>query len=269
MKTTVALVQMDIALGEPEINRRRGETLIREAVRGGAKVVVLPEMWTTAYSMADIHQLADSDGEPTGQMLAQLARELSIYIVGGSIADILGGKVFNRSRVFDPEGQVIADYSKIHLFRLMEEDRYLAAGNRPSSFRLGDITAGQMICYDLRFPELARTLALSGAEVLFVPAEWPLPRLSHWRALNIARAIENQCYVVACNRVGTKHDPAGDTHFFGHSLIVDPWGEVLVEGDDKESILFGELDSSLVSEVRGRIPVFRDRKPDVYNLTRK
>jgi len=123
-----------------------------------------------------------------------------------------------------------------------------------------------MICYDLRFPELARTLALLGAQALFMPAHWPAPRLNHWRILNIARAIENQFYVLACNRVGIKPDAVGDIHFFGHSLVIGPWGEVQAEGGEKEEIIFADIDFALVAEVRRRIPAFQDRSPQSYRM---
>ena len=117
-----------------------------------------------------------------------------------------------------------------------------------------------MICYDIRFPEWVRTHTAEGAEALFVVAEWPLARLAHWRALLIARAIENQCYVIACNRSGS--DP--DNVFAGHSMIIDPWGEVLAEGSETEEILHAEIDLDKVKEVRSMIPIFTDRKPDFY-----
>ena len=129
------------------------------------------------------------------------------------------------------------------------------------AFQLNDeCVAGVCICYDIRFPEMARSLALSGAKVLFVSAEWPHPHLHHWRTLLMARAIENQMYVVACNTVGE----SGDTSFFGHSMIIDPWGEIVVEGGEGEEIVIGEVSISLVDEIRSRIPIFEDRRPEIY-----
>ena len=122
------------------------------------------------------------------------------------------------------------------------------------------VPAATIICYDIRFPELARKLALNGAQLLFVPAEWPHPRLHHWRTLLTARAIENQMYVIACNRVGR----SGETSFFGHSMIINPWGEIVTEADENEQIVTAEIDLELVAKVRSTIPVFEDRRPDVY-----
>jgi predicted amidohydrolase len=119
---------------------------------------------------------------------------------------------------------------------------------------------GLTICYDLRFPELFRRYALAGAKLIFVPAEWPHPRLMHWQTLLRARAIENQLFVVACNRVGV----VGKTHFCGHSAVIDPWGETIVEGDESEMLLTAEIDLGLVDDVRQRIPIFADRRPEIY-----
>ncbi|MNI08550.1 2-oxoglutaramate amidase [compost metagenome] len=176
------------------------------------------------------------------------------------MADKQGEKVRNTIYVFNREGEVVADYSKIHLFRLMDEEKYLSSGDQLGQFELEGIPAGMMICYDIRFPELSRKLALDGAQILFVPAEWPNPRLHHWRTLLMARAIENQMYVVSCNRVGT----SGTTEFFGHSMIINPWGEVLAEGSENEGVISCTIDLSEVERVRRTIPIFEDRRPPLY-----
>lgn len=168
--------------------------------------------------------------------------------------------MLNTIYVFDRQGNEAAEYSKIHLFRLMDEEKHLVSGDRVGEFTVEGVPAGMMICYDIRFPELARRLALVGAKILFVPAEWPHPRLHHWRTLLQARAIENQMYVVACNRVGV----SGSTEFFGHSMVIDPWGEVIAEGGESEEIIHASVSLDLVDEVRTRIPVFEDRRPQLY-----
>lgn len=265
MPWKVALCQMDVRLGDPEANRLEAGRLLRRAGAAGAAVAVLPELWTTAYALDRIRELAEPPLGPTITWLQDQARELGLHLVAGSTAELRDGRVFNTAHVIDREGRLLASYDKIHLFGLMEEDRYLAPGRGPQAFRLDGIPCGVEVCYDLRFPELARTLALAGAQVLFVPAEWPEPRLSHWRSLLIARAIENQAFVVGVNRVGMKDpvDPASD-RFFGHSLAVDPWGEVLAEGGSEPEVLLVDLDPGEVSRVRSRIPVFQDRRPSAY-----
>jgi omega-amidase len=148
----------------------------------------------------------------------------------------------------------------VHLFRLMNEEKYLQPGEQMGSFSLDGIPCAGVICYDIRFPEWIRKHVVAGAQVLFVVAEWPMPRLAHWRHLLITRAIENQCYVIACNRVGS--DP--DNTFAGHSLIIDPWGEIVAEASPEEETLLAEIDLAQVSQIRKRIPIFSDRRPELY-----
>ncbi|MCR8642219.1 carbon-nitrogen family hydrolase [Paenibacillus sp. N1-5-1-14] len=259
---TITLLQMDIKIGEPEINYTTLANLLEEAVSVPIKpdVIVIPEMWNTGYALDRVHILADSNGERTKSLLSTFARDHQVHIIGGSVADKRGQDVYNTIYVFDREGQLTADYSKIHLFRLMDEHEYLVAGEEVGSFEIEGVPAGMMICYDIRFPELSRKLALNGAKILFVPAQWPHPRLHHWRTLLMARAIENQMYVVSCNRVGT----SGSTDFFGHSMIIDPWGEVLAEGGEEPALIQAQIDLDLVEQVRSKIPVFGDRKPHLY-----
>jgi omega-amidase len=260
----VSLIQMDIAIGEPEINRARALEWMENAVNAESKpdVIVLPEMWNTGYALERIGELADRCGEPTKGLISEFARKHRVNVVAGSVADMAEANrgVANTIYVFDREGRIVSDYSKLHLFRLMEEEKYLAAGERAGDFELDGALAGMMICYDIRFPELSRKLALGGAKVLFVPAEWPNPRLHHWRTLLMARAIENQMYVVACNRVGVSRG----TEFFGHSMVISPWGEVLAEGGEAEEVVTADLDLAEVDRVRKTIPVFEDRRPELY-----
>jgi len=261
-KVRLALIQMDITIGEPEINRRKVEKLLLEAVGGTQKpdIIVLPEMWNTGYALDRIHELADPEGRITREMLGSFAKEHGVHIIGGSVAEKKGEEVKNTVYGFNRNGEEILEYSKIHLFQLMDEHLSLAAGSERGSFELDGIPAAAVICYDIRFPELTRKLALEGAQMLFVPAEWPHPRLHHWRTLLMARAIENQMIVVSCNRVGESKG----TSFFGHSMVIDPWGQVLAEGGEEEEIIFAEVDLAEVASVRAKIPVFTDRRPAVY-----
>lgn len=258
----IALVQMHIEAGNPGANFSKAATLLEQALTDGEKpdVILLPEMWNTGYQLDRIHETADGEGRQTVAAIGGLCRTYGVNIVAGSIALKRGQKVYNATLVFNRRGEVVADYSKIHLFRLMEEEKYLAAGDKPACFPLDGTRCGAVICYDIRFPELARKLALDGARILFVPAEWPNPRLHHWRTLLQARAIENQMYVIACNRVGK----SGTTQFFGHSMVVDPWGEVIVEGGEEEAVLRASIHLETVDQVRRTIPVFDDRRPSLY-----
>ncbi len=261
----IALVQMNIEAGNPEGNFSKMLAKLEEAVAANPKpdLIVLPEMWNTGYALDRIRELADPRGERTKAAISAFCRKHSVSVHAGSIARLNeGAGVSNTTYIFDASGEEIGEYSKIHLFRLMDEHLHLEAGGEPGRFALNGVPAATMICYDIRFPELSRTLALGGAKILFVPAEWPHPRLHHWRTLLQARAIENQMFVVGCNTVGR----SGASDFFGHSMVVDPWGEVVAEAPEEETILRAVIDLALVDEVRGRIPVFADRRPRLYEF---
>src|SRR5690554_1258762 len=262
LQLRVCMLQMDIQIGQPTENYQRVTDQLHKALSGTNKpdVIVLPEMWNTGYALNHIESLADHDGQRTKKLISEFCQKHEVHVIAGSIADIMEGEVRNTTYVFNRAGEVVADYSKIHLFRLMNEEKHLTAGNHIGQFELEGISAGMMICYDIRFPELTRKLALDGVKVVFIPSEWQNPRLHHWRTLLIARAIENQMYIVACNRVGISEG----TEFFGHSMMIDPWGEIVAEADDQETIMHVELDLNLVDQVRQRIPVFDDRRPKLY-----
>lgn len=256
----IGAIQIDIALGKPEENRQLVEVKVTEAAKKGAEVIILPEMWNTGYALTELENVSDIDAQPTTGFLSDLAGRLNVDIIGGSISNKVGGRFFNHAMVINNHGNLIYTYDKIHLIRLMDEHRYITGGSRADVFSLRDATWGLIICYDLRFPELARKLALKGAEILVVPAEWPKVRLHHWRSLLIARAIENQQYVIAVNSVG-KDD---QNIFGGHSMVIDPLGHILYEAGEDEEIILMDIDIEKVAEVRDIIPVFKDRHPDYY-----
>lgn len=256
----ISLIQLDIAFGNPGVNYAAAELKIRE-VAEATDCIILPELWTTGYDLTRLNDIGDPEGKHTKLFISSLAKEYSINIIAGSVASINpDGGVTNSMYMFNRQGELIGEYSKLHLFRLMDEHLYLQPGEAKGLFEVDGIRCAGTICYDIRFPEWIRAHMAQGAEVLFVSAEWPLSRLSHWRALLISRAIENQCYVVACNRAG--RDPA---HLFaGHSMIIDPWGEIICEASEGEEIISGEIDVQQVHQVRQQIPVFSDRRPDLY-----
>jgi omega-amidase len=258
----LSLIQMDICIGEPEVNRKHVESLLKQAVEQTMKpdVVVLPELWNTGYALEQANELADHNGEPTHAIMSSFARKHQIYIIAGSVTNKTTMGVQNTTFVYDRTGTCISNYSKLHLFRLMDEEKYLHQGTAVGRTAIDGVAAGLMICYDIRFPELARKLSLEGAKIIFVPAQWPQPRLHHWRTLLQARAIENQLFVVACNRVGTSRG----TQFFGHSMIISPWGEILAEAGENEMLLTADIDLTETEQVRNKIPVFQDRRPEHY-----
>ncbi|QHW34425.1 carbon-nitrogen family hydrolase [Paenibacillus rhizovicinus] len=261
-KMRLALVQMHVDAGNPDANFERLQSKLEEAVSGESKpeLIMLPEMWNTGYALERIDEIADPEGQRTKAMLSSFAKAHAVQLIGGSIAEKRADGVYNTMYVFNEQGELTSQYSKIHLFRLMDEEKHLKAGEELGQLEAGGAPAGMMICYDIRFPELARKLALGGAKAMFVPAQWPNPRLHHWRTLLTARAIENQMFVIACNRCGT----SGESTFFGHSLILDPWGEIIAEAGEEETIVRAEIDLALVDAVRAKIPVFEDRRPTLY-----
>lgn len=261
MSLKIALIQMDIAYGKPQANYETVTEKIREAAKEQADLILLPELWTTGYDLKNLDSTADKNGQKVISFISSLASTYHINIIAGSIAKKLdNGDVTNTSYVFNRNGEVIGEYSKVHLFRLMEEEKYLVAEDKDGHFTIDNIPSAVNICYDIRFPEWVRKHVLNGAKVVFVTAEWPLPRKDHWRTLLLARAIENQCFIVACNRVGS--DP--NNEFAGHSMIINPWGEIIAEANESEQILYGDIDLDTLDEFRKKIPVFEDRRPKLY-----
>lgn len=261
---TLSLAQIDCKLGDPETNFGRAEHMIAEAARRGSDLVLLPELWSTAYALDAAPTLAStiaSSPRSDGWFgrVAALSAQHKLY-VGGSLLERQGNCYFNCFALYAPDGSLHAAYRKVHLFRLMDEEKYLAPGQELVHCDLPWGRAGLAICYDLRFPELFRHYALAGAQIMLLPAEWPHPRRQHWRTLLRARAIENQCFVAACNRIGT----SGAATFFGSSAVIDPWGETLIEGGETEALLTITIDLALVADVRRCIPVFEDRRGELY-----
>ncbi|MGG5253587.1 carbon-nitrogen family hydrolase [Neobacillus sp. SM06] len=261
MPLRVACLQIDIAFGDPKANFKNVEKQFQALEAHNLDVVVLPELWTTGYDLTRLEEIADRNGSESIHFLSRLAKTHQVNIVGGSIAKQTDQGVTNTMFFFDRTGTVVGEYSKLHLFQLMDEHLYLQHGEKTGLFHLEGTAAAGVICYDIRFPEWIRTHTTKGAEILFVVAEWPLPRLAHWRSLLIARAIENQCYVVAANRAGS--DP--NNVFAGHSLVIDPWGEIVAETGEDPAVLRAVIDLELVQKVRKQIPIFTDRKPEYYS----
>lgn len=255
----IACIQFNVRFGKVDENYTRVEQFLRDAASEGAEIAVLPEMWNTGYALEKLPEIADVNGERTKAFLSKLAQELSLHIVGGSVATKQGEAFYNTMYTFNKDGELVGEYSKAHLFRLMDEDKYLTAGNDMNNFKLGELDAAGVICYDIRFPEWLRSHALAGAKVLFIPAQWPTPRIDHWKTLLQARAIENQCYVVAVNRISSKVE-----NFNGQSMIIEPWGKVIWTGSETEEMAIVDVDFDTVDEVRDRIPVYADRRPELY-----
>lgn len=256
----ISLAQIDVLLGKPDENLVKARNMVAHAARRGSDIVVFPELWSTGYDLenAAMHSVPVDKG--VFAEMSSLASEHSIHILGSCLSLLGSGRFGNTAVFLDPSGQILGKYTKVHLFRLMDEHRYLTPGDHLTIVETVWGKVGLAICYDLRFPELFRAYTLAGAAAVFLPAEWPHPRLTHWQVLLRARAIENQMYMIACNRVGiSKSD-----HFFGHSCIIDPWGQIVVEAGEDEELLTTEIDIDKVDQARSEIPVLADRRPGIY-----
>jgi omega-amidase len=256
---TVSLAQMSVKDGDPRKNWAVMQELTQEAVRRGSDLVVFPELWDTGYVLDKAKELASPLSGGLFAQVAALSRASNIFILG-SMLEKRGVGVYNTTAVFSPRAGVMGAYRKIHLFGPLQEPQFLSPGEAPLSVDLPWGTTGIAICYDLRFPELLRRYAVDGAKVLVLPAGWPAARINHWRVLVQARAIEDQYFVVACNRVGEYND----TVFGGHSMVIDPWGDLVGEAGDGETLLTVKIDTDMVDPIRAKIPVMQDRRPNLY-----
>ncbi|MDN6808583.1 carbon-nitrogen family hydrolase [Lentilactobacillus parabuchneri] len=260
MKLTISLAQIDIAFGNPDENFAKIEPLVKQAASAGADMVVFPEMWNTGYDLSRFDKIADENGERTRQLLSELAKKCQLIVHGGSVAIKHDGAFYNTTYVFGSDGKLLTQYEKVHLFGLMHEDEFLAAGHEEDHFQIKGVDATSVICYDIRFPEWLRTLSLDNSRIIFVPAEWPTSRIPQWRRLLAARAIENQSFVVAVNRVGS--DP--DNPFGGHSGVYNPMGDEILTLDDQPQLKTITIDTDETDAARGFMPVFEDRRPELY-----
>ncbi|MFF8191567.1 carbon-nitrogen family hydrolase [Streptomyces bobili] len=253
-----SLIQIAVDEGESvESRRERVASLVRDQA-GVANLVVLPELWTTgAFAYEEFAAEAEPLDGPTHEAMAKAAGDAGVWLHAGSIPERdPDGPLYNTSLVFSPSGELAAAYRKIHRFGFDKGEAVLmGAGRDLVTVRLPETTLGVATCYDLRFPELFRGLVDAGAETLVVPAGWPERRRAHWTLLAQARAVENQAFVLACGTAGTH---AGVPQA-GHSIVVDPWGEVLAEAGPGEEILTVEFDPAKVETTREQFPALKDR----------
>ena len=257
----IGLVQMSMEFANPDNNYKKAEELIRLAAKENPDTIVLPETWNTGFfPVENIKKLCDKNGKQTIELFSYLSKELNVNIIAGSVVNEKEGEIYNTSYIFNKKGECIAEYDKTHLFSFMHEDDYFKKGNRVTNFELDGIKCGVIICYDIRFVELVRTLALEEIKILFVVAQWPISRIKHWEILNEARAIENQIFVACVNSCGT----AGETIYGGHSALINPWGETIAKASYEEEIITGDFDMKIVDKIRNTINVYNDRRTDLY-----
>jgi len=266
----VACVQLT-SRADKAANLEKTERLVAEAAAGGADVVLLPEKWNAIGGVETLHEAAETieTGESVEAMRGWASRH-GITLVGGSITERREGreKLSNTSLVFDPDGELVALYRKIHLFDVdvgghrYRESEAEEPGEEPVVARLEGWPIGLTVCYDLRFPELYRILALEGAELVTVPAHFTLyTGKDHWHVLLRARAIENQNYVAAAAQIG---ETIPGKASYGRSLIADPWGTVVAQAPDEETVISAELDRTRLEEVRRNLPSLANRQAAAY-----
>lgn len=271
MKKTIALLQMAVRTKDVEYNYQHMKEMMEEAMNNSntPDILVLPETWNTGFIPGnDLKEIADKNGIRTKEFCSDFAKNNNVNIVAGSVVTIRDNKLYNTTYVFNREGQIVGDYDKIHTFSPGHEDSYFESGDHLNVFELDDIKCGSMICYDLRFPELARSLLLKGAEILFIPAQWPTVRAYPWQILNKARAIENQSFVVAVNGCGNLSETdltKGKNG--GHSMLLNPLGEEILHlPEEKEAIQIATISLDEVRSVREKMANVNDRRPQLYSL---
>jgi len=250
----LAALQSEIVWEDRESNFERLRPWVARAAAAGARLLVLPEMFACGFSMAT-ERIAEPPDGPSTRFLREQAARHGLWLAG-SIPERPepAERPYNTLLVVGPQRE-LTRYRKLHPFGFAQEDRYYAAGERHVTVAVEGLRCTLFVCYDLRFADEFWVTA-QATDAYLVVANWPIERRHHWTSLLVARAIENQAYVVGVNRVGT----GGGLAYAGDSRIIDPWGEVLASGDDEQTLLLAEVDPARVSEARERFPVLRDRR---------
>lgn len=266
----IGICQMRV-VDDKQINLDKATAMIKESADNGVDMVVLPEMFNCPYDTQKFQDYAESaDNSPSIKSISQAAESNDVYIFGGSIPELLDDKIYNSSFIFNRNGQILDVYRKTHLFdvdipgMIFKESDTITAGNKISVVDTEFIKVGTAICYDIRFPELFRLMILKNAGLIIVPGAFNLKTgPAHWKTLIRARAIDNQVYMAAASPA-----PNQDLSYvaYGHSLIVDPWGNVLCEAGQGEEIIYATIDTSYTDKIRGQLPILKNRRTDMYKL---
>ena len=273
-KIKLALCQMNV-VDDKEANLEKASSMIADSVDADADFIILPEMFNCPYSNDKFIEYAEEEHEsPTLNTISQLAKANDVYILAGSIPERESGRLYNTSYMFDKTGKIIAKHRKMHLFDIDVKDRItfkesdvLTAGD---DFTVVDTEFGKIgigICYDVRFVELARIMAENGASVLFYPGAFnQTTGPAHWELLFRSRALDNQVF---CVGVAPALNLDASYHSYGHSIVANPWGEVMVQAGEKEELLICEIDLSEIKKVREEIPVLKNKRKDLYEVIQK
>jgi predicted amidohydrolase len=254
------VIQFDVQLGDVDANLKRAMYHIHRLAGQGIQIMVLPEMWSTGFVNQDLDRLSETTPGVL-DVISRLAKEAKTIIIG-SLPEKVEKKIFNTAYLVDSKGTISATYQKIHLFSCTGEDRWFHGGRRGVVCPTSVGPVGFLICYDLRFPELCRSLTLQGAKILVVMAQWPAARATHWKTFLAARAIENQVFVLAANRCGQDHHLI----YAGHSRIVSPSGEILARAGKRTTSIAAALNFSRLDQFRATIPCLKERVPEAYVL---
>jgi len=266
----IALVQLAVSSNKAQ-NLLRARDKIKEAVSNGAKIVALPECFNSPYGTQYFAEYAEEIPGESTNMLSSIAKETQCYVIGGSIPERDSGKLYNTSTSFGPDGTMLAKHRKVHLFDIdvpgkirFQESEVLSPGQQLTMMNTSLCKIGIGICYDMRFPEMAQVYTQQGCKLLFYPGAFNMTTgPAHWEPLIRARALDNQLYVVA---VSPARDEKATYVAWGHSTVVNPWGEVIAKADHTEQILYSEIDLSYLEQIRSQIPVQTQKRSDLYKL---
>jgi len=266
-------IQLAVTANKSE-NIQNAKTKIAEAAQNGAKVIVLPECWNCPYGNKYFPTYAEAIPGPSTAMLQEMAKNCKIYLIGGSIPEKEGEKLYNTSISCDPLGNIIGKHRKVHLFDIdvpgkirFVESETLSAGNSLTILDTEFCKIGVGICYDIRFAEMALLYCAKGVKFLCYPGAFNMTTGPvHWEILQRGRALDNQLYVAA---VSPARDPNADYIAWGHTTVVNPWGEVIATTDEKPSIVYADIAINRVDEVRAQIPILQQKRNDIYEVASK
>ncbi|XP_048855233.1 omega-amidase NIT2 [Brienomyrus brachyistius] len=269
-KFRLAVVQLNVTKVKAD-NLKRAQELVKEAAGQGAKVVVLPECFNSPYGTRFFPEYAEKIPGESTQALSRAAKENGVYLVGGSIPEEDGGKLYNTCPVFGPDGSMLLKHRKIHLFDIdvpgkirFQESETLSPGSSLSVFETPFCKVGVGICYDMRFAELAQIYAKRGCQLLVYPGAFNMTTgPAHWELLQRGRALDNQVYVAAASPA---RDEAASYVAWGHSAVISPWGEVITKAGVEETVLYADIDLQYLAEVRQQIPISSQRRGDLYSV---
>ncbi|MBM7645021.1 putative amidohydrolase [Scopulibacillus daqui] len=262
----IQLFQIEIIEGEVEQNESRIKALFKENLDADTEIVVIPEMWNNGYDLHHLAEKADINLTRSLPFIQGLAAKHHVDMIAGSVSNKRNDNIYNTAFAVSKTGKLLYQKDKIHLVPMLDEHLYLTGGDEvPEVFEINGIKASQIICYDLRFPEITRFPTSQGAKIIFYVAQWTTKNIDHWRTLLKARAIENCVYVIACNSVGdvNNENHVGNT-YAGHSIVIDPNGNIVEEAGNQEAIITAEIDIQKVAKQQQNIPIFENLRPDVY-----